>query len=221
MIPEAPPYIAFYDLDRTILSENSATHLVKEARSRGIMSDRQYRQALFLSLLHLLHLGDPVRMIGRMLGWIRGLEVEVIDTLCRDIVEDRLRHLIRPAIRESMAGHRAKGASVVLLSSAARPLCEPMGNHLAFDAILCTDLEQEKGVLTGRTRGRLAYAREKQRRMLAHCLQQGQEPRLAWYYGDSISDRFVMQAVGNPVAVAPDRRLARLARRLGWEILPD
>jgi fatty acyl-CoA reductase len=40
----------------------------------------------------------------------------------------------------------------------------------------------------------------------------------SYAYADSISDLPMLEAVGNPVAVNPDRRLAAAARSRGWQI---
>ncbi len=41
----------------------------------------------------------------------------------------------------------------------------------------------------------------------------------AWYYGDSHTDKYVMEAVGFPVAVSPDKKLLKIANRNNWPIL--
>jgi phosphoserine phosphatase len=110
---------------------------------------------------------------------------------------------------------------VVLLSSATSPICEPVAAHLELDAMICTHLETRDGAFTGRTQGRLVYGKEKKRRMLSFCLEHEGDASDAWYYGDSHTDRFVMEAVGNPVAVSPDRRLKKIAVRHTWPILAD
>jgi phosphoserine phosphatase len=40
----------------------------------------------------------------------------------------------------------------------------------------------------------------------------------SYFYTDSISDLPLLERVGHPVAVNPDPRLARLARKRGWPI---
>jgi phosphoserine phosphatase len=55
--------------------------------------------------------------------------------------------------------------------------------------------------------------------MLDYCHNNGYDPMNAWYYGDSHTDRFVMEAVGFPVAVSPDKRLMKIAKKNNWAIL--
>lgn len=212
-------YTAFYDLDHTILDGNSATHLVQEARHRGVMSNKQFRHAIWLSILYKLRIGEPSGMINRMLSWLQGLNEEFIMQLSKEIFEQVIKNTIRSEILETIREHRANNAAVVLLSSATTPICEPVSQFLQMDDIICTQLESKNGILTGRTIGKLVYGPEKKVRMLDYCRDKGLAPNDAWYYGDSFTDRHVMEAVGNPVAVYPDKRLMRHAKRKSWAVV--
>ena len=139
--------------------------------------------------------------------------------LSREIFEQIIKDTIRYEILETIREHRANNAAVVLLSSATTPICEPASQYLKMDDVICSRLESKRGVLTGRTIGKLVYGDEKKVRMLEFCREKGFDPRESWYYGDSFTDRFVMEAVGHPVAVYPDKRLRKIARRRGWPIL--
>jgi HAD superfamily hydrolase (TIGR01490 family) len=212
-------YIAFYDLDRTIFTGNSATSLVEEARKTGLMSKKQFRQALYLSLLYRLNWRDPARIITRMLSWLKGLPESAARQMCLEVFEHTLRETIRPEIRDEMKKHREKGGANVLLSSATCLICEPAAIHLEMDDVICTHLEKIDGVLTGSTRGRLVYGPEKKRRLLDYCRRHHYAPSDSFYYGDSRTDFHVMEAVGNPVAVSPDKQLRKMAMDRNWLIL--
>jgi HAD superfamily hydrolase (TIGR01490 family) len=212
-------YLAFYDLDHTILVDNSATHLINEARARGIMSEKHFRHAVWLSILYKLGIGDSAKMIIRMLSWLKGLREEVIEQLCKEVLHDSIIGKVRPEILQTFRDHRENKGGVVMLSSASEPICHPAARHLKMDDVICSRLETRDGVFTGRTVGRLVYGEEKKNRLLAYCKQHGYDPRDAYYYGDSYMDQSVMAAVGHPVAVDPDKRLSRIALRNNWPIL--
>jgi HAD superfamily phosphoserine phosphatase-like hydrolase len=158
-------------------------------------------------------------MINRMLSWLKGLKEAEIIALAQEIFESTIKDTIRPEILETIHEHRAANGSVVLLSSATNPICYPVTKYMGLDAMICTQLETSGGTLTGNTSGKLVYGPEKKVRMLAFCRDHGIDPQEAWYYGDSHTDRYVMEAVGNPVAVSPDKRLQRIAKRKHWPIL--
>lgn len=212
-------YTAFYDLDHTILDGNSATHMVKEARRRGMMNVKQYRHAVWLSILYKLHIGDPIKMIDRMLTWLKGVKEEDIFTLSQEIFDSIIKETIRPGILETIQKHRKQNGAVVLLSSATAPVCQAVTRYLELDEMICTQLESKNGILTGHTSGKLVFGPEKKVRMLAFCRENGSDPLKAWYYGDSYTDKYVMEAVGNPVAVSPDKRLLKIAQKKSWPIL--
>lgn len=180
---------------------------------------QQYRHALYLSILYKLGLGNPTKMINRMLTWLKGIKVELIHELCRDVFASSLVKSIRPEIIETLERHRSQNGSVVLLSSATLPVCMPVMDHLQLDDLICTNLEEKDGILTGRTSGTLVYGMEKKNRMLSYCRDYGYDQSTAFYYGDSHTDRYVMEAVGKPVAVSPDKKLLKIATRLKWPIL--
>ena len=212
-------YAAFYDLDHTILDGNSATHIVQEARKQEVMTEKQFRHAVWLSILYKLNIGEPASMILRMLSWLKGKEEQYIMKFSREIFDLLVKDTVRPEILETMKEHRDKKGAVVLLSSASTPICLPVSQFLGMDDIICTQLESKNGRLTGNTIRKLVYGSEKKVRMLEFCLDKDYDPRDAWYYGDSYTDKYVMEAVGNPVAVFPDRRLLKIAKRNHWPIL--
>jgi putative phosphoserine phosphatase/1-acylglycerol-3-phosphate O-acyltransferase len=212
-------YIAFYDLDHTILKVNSATHLVNEAKKRGIMSGKNFRLALWLSILYKLRIGDSTEIIVRMLSWLKGIREDDIDKLCKDVFSKHLVDNIRPEILETIQEHRANRGGVVLLSSASEPICRQFQVYLNMDDLICSKLESVDGILTGKTQGNLVYAREKESRLTLYCNKYGYRRAEAYYYGDSFTDEFVMNVVGFPIAVDPDKKLLRIALKNRWPII--
>ena len=95
-------YLAFYDLDHTILTGNSASALVEESKLRGLMSPKQYRHAVYLSIIYNLNLGNPTKMINRMLSWLKGVEEPSVRQLCLDVFNKLLVSTIRREILQSI-----------------------------------------------------------------------------------------------------------------------
>ena len=212
-------YIAFFDLDKTILSVNSANFLVKESRARGIMNEKHYREAIFLSILYKLDWRDVTKIIYRMLNWLDGLSSKRIEAMCEDVFSGSLVNLIRPEILREIAYHRSKNGAVVMLSSASTFVCNPVVKHLMMDDLICSLMEEKDGILTGKAVGNLVFGKEKKYRLLSYCNGEGYNPNDAYYYGDAISDKYVLGAVGKAVCVDPDKPLRREAGKKGWRIL--
>jgi HAD superfamily hydrolase (TIGR01490 family) len=212
-------YIAFYDLDHTILEDNSATHLVHEAKERGFMSEKLFRHAVWLSILYKLGIGNSTKMIVRMLSWLKGLRTDTLSKLCEEVFASQIIGKIRPEILETIRKHRSSNGGVVILSSASEPICKPVASYLEVDDLICSLLESHDGILTGTTNGKLVYAKEKETRLRSYCKEHGYSEADAYYYGDSFTDEHVMKAVGHPIAVDPDKRLLKIAFKNGWTIM--
>jgi putative phosphoserine phosphatase/1-acylglycerol-3-phosphate O-acyltransferase len=212
-------YIAAFDLDKTILSVNSSRIVVQKSREMGFMNSREFRQAIYYSVVYKFDLKDANEIVLSMMQWLKGLKEEEVNKLAREQVVPYLLQVIRPEIRDEIAMHRKNNGMVVLLSSALPYLCQPVSDHLQMDDVVCSLLDVSQGHFTGKARRKLVFGMEKAVRMKEYCESRGYPLETAWYYGDAYTDRFVMQSVGNPVAVKPEIKLWWMAKRRGWKII--
>jgi len=212
-------YIAFFDLDRTLIRTNSGRTIIKEAYSHKLLSRSEILKAYSLSLLFRLKLLKPTRVISSMLSWIKGISLEKMTDLSNEIFKDKLISTLYSEVNEEIRFHKQLGAKVVILSSAILPVCKIIADHLMMDDIICTELETESGFYTGKPLGKFCFGNEKPVRLMQFCLEFSVNPSDSWYYGDSISDFPALCEVGFPVCINPDRKLKKEAISRGWKIL--
>src|SRR5712664_527052 len=130
---------------------------------------------------------------------------------------------------DQVAWHAQQGHAIVLVSGTLEPLAQEMALALvvrlavrgitASVAVCATRLEQRGGRWTGRILGDAMFGEAKARAVaqLARC--KGFDLTQCYAYGDSSSDRSILEAVGRAAAVNPSWRMERLARRRGWDVL--
>jgi HAD superfamily hydrolase (TIGR01490 family) len=123
---------------------------------------------------------------------------------------------IFPEALQQLRDHKAAGHRVVLLSGALDFLLEPM-KDLADD-VLCSTLAQENGAYTGELTGAPVAGEARARMLASFARRRGLDLSRSYAYADSISDLPMLEAVGNPVAVNPDRRLGAAAKARGWKV---
>ncbi|MGI9122770.1 MAG: HAD-IB family hydrolase [Rubrobacter sp.] len=123
---------------------------------------------------------------------------------------------IFPDALQQLRDHKAAGHRVVLLSGALDFLLEPM-KDLADD-VLCSTLAQENGTYTGELTGAPVAGDARARMLASFARRRGLDLSRSYAYADSISDLPMLEAVGNPVAVNPDRRLGTAAKDRGWKV---
>jgi HAD superfamily hydrolase (TIGR01490 family) len=212
-------YIAFFDLDRTIISENSGKILIQHAYRKGLISKRYVLWGTYLSLLYKFKLKDPVIIIKTITKWLKGIEESALIELAVEIFNKSLKISIRPEVEEKIKLHKKNGARIVILSSSVYPICKAIADHLKIDDIICTHLETSNGIFTGRPDGSFCFNEEKVERLTKYCELNNTSLESTWYYGDSDADLPALRIVGNPVCVDPDRKLRRKAILNGWEII--
>ena len=212
-------YIAFFDLDRTILRVNSGKTLARYAYKQGLMTRMDLVRGLFLSLLYKLNLQDPIDIISTMVGWVKGASESSLGKLSKEAFSDQIINSIYTEVHTEIKFHQSKGAGIVILSSTILPICQNIAEYLRIDDVICSNLEVVNGIYTGRLVGPPCFGKEKATRLLDYCSENNINPVDSWYYGDAISDLNILSKVGNPICVNPDKRLRKAASRRGWKIL--
>ena len=123
---------------------------------------------------------------------------------------------IYPDALARLREHKEAGHRVVLLSGALDFLLDPLKDLV--DDVLCASLEEENGAYTGELAGAPVAGEARARVLASFARRRGLDLSRSYAYADSISDLPMLEAVGNPVAVNPDRRLQAAAASRGWQV---
>jgi HAD superfamily hydrolase (TIGR01490 family) len=134
-----------------------------------------------------------------------------------------------PAAIDQVAWHAKRGHAIVLVSGTLCPLAEEMAVALvvrlavrgieASVGVCATRLEENDGIWTGRIIGDAMFGKAKAREVRRIAAESGFDLTECYAYGNCVNDRWMLEAVGRPVAVNPSRGMGRLARRQGWTLL--
>lgn len=212
---------AFFDLDRTLLRRSSALALAGPFRRRGLISRRALMRAVLWQALFVARgaSGEAVRKAAEEgLVVLRGMTPAELQELVADALEPVLRPLVYREPVELAAGHRERGEPVYIVSAALQEIVDALARDLGFDGAIGTVAELADGRYTGRTlHARHAAGKAEAVRELAE--REGLDLSASTAYSDSHTDLPFLEAVGNPVAVNPDRQLRRIAAERGWPVL--
>lgn len=218
-MPETNPYIAFFDLDRTITSKTSGRLLARRAYKKGLMSHSDLMRALWLSFAYRFSLKDPVKIVNEMAAWVKGITIEDFNSLADEIAEELLIPSIYRQALDEIKFHKDRNARTVILSSAPEYVCRKIAEVTGIEDVIGSVLEAKNGTLTGLSVRPLCYGREKEVRMTEYCEKNNTTPGKCWYYGDSTTDFFALSIAGHQVCVNPERKLKKAARKNGWKIV--
>jgi HAD superfamily hydrolase (TIGR01490 family) len=213
---------AFFDLDRTLLRRSSALALAGSFRERGLIGRTQLAKAAAWQLLFVAR-GASAETVRRAaedgLVILRGLRAAELRELVATAMEPVLKPLVYREPLRLVERHRERGEPSFIVSAALQEIVDALARELAFDGALGTICEVgPDGAYTGRSvRSLHAEAKAAAVRELAEA--EGIDLAASTAYSDSHTDLPFLEAVGNPVAVNPDRRLRRVAGERGWRVL--
>jgi HAD superfamily hydrolase (TIGR01490 family) len=120
-----------------------------------------------------------------------------------------------PAALRRVREHRRIGHRTVLITGALDVIIEPL--RPLFDDVVVAEMSvNPDGTFTGELLGAPPTGESRAQALYDYAAAHGLDPAEGVAYADSASDLPMLEAVGFPVAVNPETRLAALARKRGW-----
>jgi putative phosphoserine phosphatase/1-acylglycerol-3-phosphate O-acyltransferase len=213
----ALPGIDFFDLDYTLLAGFSGVEFLLRGIRRGVFP---ILSSLFVPLYFIRYRFGLINPEAEAFSFsvLRGRTREELDGLAQESFR-LLKAKVYPEARELIAACHANGRLAVLATSSIQIAVMPLARELALDEVIASALEFEGERCTGRFREPPLLGERKKAEVLAYLRDQHVDPADCSFHTDSISDLPLLEAVGWPVAVNPDPRLRRIARRRGWPLL--
>ena len=218
--PDTPRVAAFFDLDKTIIATSSAFAFGREFMHNGLITTSEALQMSLAKATYMIAGQSSEQMDStrdQLAALVAGWSVEQV----RTIASETMHNVVTPAIyaeaRELIAFHRNAGHYVIIISASASHLVDLIAEELGIDQVVATELEVEDGRFTGEI---LFYCKgdAKAQAITDLAAENNYDLSVSYAYSDSATDIPMLQAVGNPVAVNPDRAMKKAALENGWEI---
>jgi len=209
----------FFDLDNTIVSKSTGVLYYKYLRRKGLASRRDTFKVLYAFIRYRMNSLDIRALAEKEVSKVAGMTEEAMIKLCDRWFDEMVRHYISPRAREAVNDHRAKGHMLAILSAATPYTVNPVKNHLGIEHGICTQLAVQDGRFTGELVKPYCYGKGKTYWAERFIREKGLRFDDCYFYTDSYTDMPMLERVGMPRAVNPDRLLKAEARRRNWPIL--
>ena len=205
---------AIFDLDGTIIRASSEQVFLSTLLSQGEIPIPN----LLAWTAHFLKVKSlSVAKTNKV--YLRGLAVQSVHEIARRCFVDILRPSIAPHISELIHLHRAEGRTVVLMSGSLSLLVQPFHAYFETDLMVAHELEAVEGRFTGQRIGLHPYGENKAKLAKQLAAEHGFDLRHSYAYGNHHTDAHKLALFGHPVAVNPDRKLWKIAKENGWQIV--
>ena len=216
------PGAAFFDLDKTLIEGSSAFQFGRAAYRAGLLGRRQLLADAIANLQFRLRGAtdeDSLALRERIAASLEGTRVRDLERLGADVLAGILPR-VYPRMLALAHEHQDAGRRAYIVTAASQELADILAAVMAFDGAIGSQIsEVVNGVYTGRPAGLFVYRAGKAKAIQEMAAREGIDLTQSYAYSDSESDLPMLQAVGHPVAVNPDAKLARIARQEGWDVL--
>jgi HAD superfamily hydrolase (TIGR01490 family) len=208
---------AAFDLENTLIASNVVTSYAFLATRRLPRAERiKFATSLISEGPSLLSLdrkdrSDFLRMFYRRYD---GAPVEQVDEDAAEMFSRLIIAKSFPAAIRRVRAHRAAGHRTVLITGALSFVVKPL--EPLFDDIIAAEMAVDRGVYNGELRSVPPTGESRAQVLFDYAEKYGLDVGEGVAYADSTSDLPMLEAVGFPVAVNPETRLASLARKRGW-----
>ncbi len=208
---------ALFDMDNTLLRVDTGMSWTKFLYRRGELPPRMMAKAVYWSTLYKLAVLDMEAVFTKLCLGLEGNSEDEMIAKCDVWYREHIADEVAPAARVAIEHHRRAGHLVVLATGSTCYAARPVARAVGIDHVLSSELEVSGGAFTGRPSA-LCFGHHKVALAERWAERHGVDLARSYFYSDSYNDLPMLERVGTAIAVNPDSRLRRLARKNGWAV---
>jgi putative phosphoserine phosphatase/1-acylglycerol-3-phosphate O-acyltransferase len=218
--PDGPDIGAFFDFDGTIIEGYSVMAFYEHRLRNFEIGPEEATRTMWTALQRKTMTEAEFASLAEMgmRSWAGRTEDDLLELGQRLFVQGIAKALFHDAWRLVKA-HQRKGHTVAIASSATRFQVEPMARELGVEHVLCTPLEVENGVLTGKLGGRSLWGPGKAAAVREFAEAHDVDLGVSHAYANGDEDVEFLSSVGHPHPVNPGKGLAKVAAQRRWPVL--
>ena len=209
---------AFFDLDKTVIAKSSTLAFSRPFFDQGLINRQTVLKSAYAQFLFLMSGADHEQM-DRMRSYITnmctGWNVEQVKSIVGETLHEIVDPMVFAEAANLIADHKLCGHDVVVVSASGEEIVAPIARALGATHAMATRMVTEDGKYTGEV-AFYCYGEGKVEAIKELAAREGYALEHCYAYSDSITDLPMLEAVGHPTAVNPDRALRKEAAARGW-----
>ncbi|ONI78906.1 inhibition of morphological differentiation protein [Actinosynnema sp. ALI-1.44] len=219
---DAPKRVAaFFDLDKTVIAKSSTLAFSRPFFHGGLINRRAVLKSAYAQFVFMQSGADAdqvERMRAHITALCEGWDIEQV----RSIVEETLHDIVDPLVyaeaAELITDHKNQGHDVVVVSASGEEIVRPIARMIGATDCAGTRMVADQGRYTGEIEF-YCYGENKAVAMKQLAAERNYDLSACYAYSDSSTDIPMLDVVGHPATVNPDRVLKKLATERGWPVL--
>ena len=212
--------LAIFDLDNTLIADDSDFLWGQFLVDRGIVDKDYYEQAnnKFYDDYKQGKL-DIVEFLDFSLAPLAAHDATQLYQWREEFIETLILPITLNAARELVEQHRAAGDTLMVITATNRFVTEPIVKLYGIEHLLATTPELKDGQYTGKFIDTPCFQEGKVKQLQNWLADSQHSLAGSYFYSDSHNDLPLLKLVDNPIAVDPDDTLRAAAQKADWPII--
>ena len=208
---------AFFDIDGTLIKDNSLVMFIKYLMGIGYITRWEGLQAWWLYKRYSWNMINK-RSLSKIMKFIEGKSVDEVKKLIDTVFDLEIKPKISKKMKQKIKWHKAKNHRIVILTTTPEELGENFRKEIGAKDMICSKLSIKKNYYEGKF-DFFNYRRAKMESLEKYAKKNKIDLSKSYAYADSFSDVAALRKVGNPIAVNPDSKLQKYAKKHGWPVI--
>lgn len=211
---------AFFDIDDTILNGNSGVVYTMQFLKHRMIGIRFALRIARFFMKYKFHKLDYDGTMEKTYMCLKGWKKAKVERIINKYYDKKIKPRIRQSLLEEIRQHKAAGRKIILATNAWDVTVEKLSAELGADKLIATSMEEINGEYTGKL-NQACHGEDKARHVKDYAMENNVDLAKSFAYSDHHSDRFMLELVGNPIAVTPNKKLKKIAKEKGWRIINE
>lgn len=218
--------LAIFDFDGTLLDKDTLPYLLKQWKIQGLSKGKYIKAYTSLIFLYIKYKSgisskftkEEMKLIAmnRFNRIFKGMKREEIEEFFYKSTINIKDFLYQPVVSEIQL-LKNKGYHTVLLSGSYSFLLECIGNEVGLDTVIGTKMNYHNNEYQENQNLEIISGKLKPLKLKEVFHSIDWNSSLA--FADSYSDIYILELVGQPVAVKPDNELLKIATQNNWRVI--
>lgn len=213
---------AFFDLDKTIIAGSSTLAFGRPLYSAGFLRRGTLLRLGIAQLSYMIFGADEdslEKARDEMLDLVSGWHKAEVDAIVAKTLDDVIEPLVFAEALFLIDEHKRSGREVYVVSASPEEFVRPIAKMVGIERVIATKIRTDGLGRYVPELDRYVMGPEKAEAMKDVAAQDGIDLEGSFAYTDSFTDMPMLEVVGNPIAVNPEKELREAAEANDWPIL--
>ena len=210
---------AIFDMDDTLHKGNTGWKFLRVLRKHRGVGLNMVFSFVFAYLQHKNDKLDFHEFLEKSSTYLEGIAVQYYRDLAKEAFEKYYRKRLYVNAIKQIEWHRKQGHHIVIATTSIKDTMLPIAEYLKVDHVIALDMEHDGSYYNGKPKKPYCYGPGKRDNVLMYVKDADIDLSKSYFYTDAVLDITMLEVIGHPIAINPERKLKHHAVKNGWQIV--